>query len=177
MPNPASSGTGYLAVSSWIQLWGEAEAWRYMDALHKNISKYTHSGSKPCNQAASGEVVVGIAFDTRASALKSRGAPIEVVLPQEGVGWDLEGFAIVKESRNMNAAMALADWASGADAMDLYARNFAIVAASGTGRSKPYLPNDYETRLVRNDFNWAAANRDRILREWLRRYDCKSEPR
>jgi iron(III) transport system substrate-binding protein len=46
MPNPASSGTGFLDVSSWIQIMGEEKAWEYMDALHENIGIYTHSGSK-----------------------------------------------------------------------------------------------------------------------------------
>src|SRR5437867_5669375 len=37
MPNPASSGTGFLDVSSWLQIFGEAEGSKYMDALHENI--------------------------------------------------------------------------------------------------------------------------------------------
>src|SRR5262245_64745728 len=36
MPNPASSGTGFLDVSSWLQLFGETEGWKYMDALHQD---------------------------------------------------------------------------------------------------------------------------------------------
>ena len=47
MPNPNSSGTGFLDVSSWIQIMGEDKAWKYMDDLHKNVGVYTHSGSKP----------------------------------------------------------------------------------------------------------------------------------
>jgi iron(III) transport system substrate-binding protein len=31
--------------------------------------------------------------------------------------------------------------------------------------------------LAKNDFQWAAANRDRILAEWTKRYDAKSEPK
>ena len=46
MPNPASSGTGFLDVTGWLQMWGEADAWKYMDALHQNIAQYTHSGSQ-----------------------------------------------------------------------------------------------------------------------------------
>ena len=46
MPNPNSSGTGYLDVSSWLQIFGEDGGWDYMDALHQNIARYTHSGSK-----------------------------------------------------------------------------------------------------------------------------------
>ena len=51
---PNSSGTGFLDVSSWLQMFGEFKGWEYMDALDLNISHYTHSGSKPCKQAASG---------------------------------------------------------------------------------------------------------------------------
>ena len=54
MPNPNSSGTGFLDVSSWLQPWGEEKGWKFMDGLHKNIAWYTHSGSKPCKQAARG---------------------------------------------------------------------------------------------------------------------------
>ncbi|WP_204280264.1 ABC transporter substrate-binding protein, partial [Raoultella ornithinolytica] len=43
MPHPASSGTGFLIVSSWIQIMGEEAAWRYMEALHRNVALYTHS--------------------------------------------------------------------------------------------------------------------------------------
>jgi iron(III) transport system substrate-binding protein len=41
--------------------------------------------------------------------------------------------------------------------------------------SPAYLPRDLEARLIRNDFAFAARNRDRILAEWLRRYGAKAE--
>src|SRR5690606_16398668 len=34
MPNPASSGTGFLDVSAWLQLFGEDKGWAFMDGLH-----------------------------------------------------------------------------------------------------------------------------------------------
>ena len=112
MPNPASSGTGYLDVTAWLQIYGEAEGWKFMDALHENIAQYTHSGSKPCNMAAAGEYVVGISFEYRANANKAKGAPIDLIFPKEGLGWDLEAFAIHKGTKNLAAAKKLADWAS-----------------------------------------------------------------
>jgi iron(III) transport system substrate-binding protein len=39
----------------------------------------------------------------------------------------------------------------------------------------PPLLADYEQRLVKNDFAWSAKNRDKILAEWTKRYDAKSE--
>jgi iron(III) transport system substrate-binding protein len=179
MPNPASSGTGYFDVAAWLQLWGDDSGkgggWKYMDALHQNIGQYTHSGSKPCNMAAAGEYVAGISFEYRGHINKSKGAPIELVFPKEGLGWDLEGFAIYQGTKKLDAAKKLADWASSKDAMLLYGKNFAITAQPGVAPKLANIPADYESRLIKMDFNQSAAGRDRILAEWTRRYDTKSE--
>ncbi|RZS55010.1 putative 2-aminoethylphosphonate ABC transporter substrate-binding protein [Sphaerotilus mobilis] len=181
MPNPASSGTGYFDVVAWLALFGDKDGkgggWEYMDALHANIAQYTHSGSKPCNMAAAGEYVAGISFEYRAQSNKLKGAPIELVFPKEGLGWDLEAFAIHKGTRNIEAARKLADWASSKDAMTLYGKNFALTAQPGVAPKLPNIPADYETRLIKLDFEESAANRERVLAEWLKRYDSKSEAR
>ncbi|MBN8507491.1 MAG: putative 2-aminoethylphosphonate ABC transporter substrate-binding protein [Burkholderiales bacterium] len=181
MPNPASSGTGYFDVTAWLALFGDDNGkgggWKFMDALHENIAQYTHSGSKPCNMAAAGEYVVGISFEYRANANKAKGAPIDLVFPKEGLGWDLEAFAIHQGTKKLDAAKKLADWASSKDAMLLYGKNFAITAQPGVAAPLPNVPKDYEQRLVKMDFGWAAENRERILAEWNKRYNAKSEPK
>jgi iron(III) transport system substrate-binding protein len=181
MPNPASSGTGFFDVTAWLTLWGDkdgkGDGWKYMDALHENIAQYTHSGSKPCNMAAAGEFVVGISFEYRANTNKAKGAPIDLVFPKEGLGWDLESFGIHKGTKKIDAAKKLADWASSKDAMLLYGKNFAITAQPGVAAPLANVPKDYEARLVKMDFTWAAENRERILDEWNKRYNSKSEKR
>ena len=104
MPHPASSGTGYLMVAAWLQMMGEDKGWAYMDALHQNIGVYTHSGSKPCRQAGAGEFPVGLSFEYRANKTKKDGAPIDIVFPREGLGWDVEATAILKASKKQEAA-------------------------------------------------------------------------
>src|SRR5947208_14100516 len=104
MPNPASSGTGFLDVTSWLQLFGEAEGWKYMDALHQNIGVYTHSGSKPCTMAGAGEYPIGVSFEFRAARQKRQGAPIDIVFPSEGSGWEMDVTAIVKGAKQLEAA-------------------------------------------------------------------------
>ncbi|HEX9703519.1 MAG TPA: extracellular solute-binding protein, partial [Rhodospirillales bacterium] len=98
MPNPNSSGTGFLDVSSWLQLWGEDKGWKFMDGLHQNISRYTHSGSAPCKLAAAGEIPIGISFAYRVVKSIEEGAPLRLVLPSEGLGWEVEAFAIVRNT-------------------------------------------------------------------------------
>jgi len=52
-----------------------------------------------------------------------------------------------------------------------------VLAMPGMAKPLEYVPADYEKRLIKNDFAWSAKNRDKILAEWLKRYDGKSEPK
>jgi iron(III) transport system substrate-binding protein len=176
MPNPASSGTGYLDVSSWLQMMGEDEGWAFMDALHENIATYTHSGSKPCTMAAAGEYPIGVSFAFRAARLIDQGAPLTVVVPEEGIGWDMEASAIVKGTDEPEAARRLVDWAVSDEAMAIYAENYAVLANESMEKPVPNYPEGVKAKLIENDFEWAANNRARILEEWQSRYEAKSEP-
>jgi iron(III) transport system substrate-binding protein len=177
MPNPNSSGTGFLTIAGWMGAMGEAQAWQYMTRLHDNIQLYTHSGSAPCNNAARGEYAVGLSFDMRSVALKNQGAPIEIIIPTDGVGFDLEATAILRGTRNLAAAQRLADFAVSRPAMELYGRYYALLALPGVEPTVRGYPAEFAERLVNADFREIAGNRDRILREWAQRFDGKSAPR
>lgn len=175
MPNPNSSGTGFLDVSSWLQIFGESEGWAYMDKLHQNIGTYTHSGSKPCKMAAAGETPIGISFAFRAAKSKKEGAPLDIVFPTEGLGWDMEATAIVKGTDKLEAAKTLVDWSVSRKANEMYNEGYAVVAMPGVAKPVEFFPANAESLMIDNDFAWAAKNRATILAEWQKRYDGKSE--
>jgi iron(III) transport system substrate-binding protein len=177
MPNPNSSGTGFLDVSSWIQMWGEKDAWTYMDGLHQNIARYTHSGSAPCKQAAAGEIPIGVSFAYRGFKSKAEGAPLEIIAPAEGLGWDLEAFAIVRNTKNLDAAKKLADWSVSKEAADLYIDGYEVTAYPGIVGKYQQEQAPFVKAMIKNDFNWAGRARLKILDEWAKRYDAKSEPK
>jgi iron(III) transport system substrate-binding protein len=147
MPHPASSGTGYLTVSAWMQIMGEKAAWEFMDKLHDNIAVYTHSGS------------------------------IDIVLPKEGAGWELEATSIVKGTKNLELAKKVADWGASKQASELYSKYYAIVAEPSVKNTPPNYPTNAEQAMVKNDFLWMAENRERILAEWSKRYESKAAPK
>jgi len=176
MSNPASSGTGFLSVSGVLQNKGEKEGWSYLDALNKNIAQYVHSGSKPCKIAGTGEYPIGISFDYRAVKQKNAGEPIEAVFPKEGSGWDIEANALVKKPNIKPAAKVFLDWAISPDVSKLYAESFPVTAVKTDVPIPKGYPADPLAQLeAKNDFNWAAQNREAILAEWTKRYDSKSE--
>ncbi len=177
MPNPNSSGTGFLDVSAWIQMFGDEDAWKFMDGLHENIAAYTHSGSKPCKMAGAGETVIGVSFEFPGSKAKSAGAPIDIIFPEEGSGWEAEATAIIAGTANLEAAKKLVDWSVTKEANEMYNVGYAVVAYPGIAKPVEHLPSDIPAKMIKNDFEWAANNRKAILTEWQKRYDAKSEPK
>lgn len=175
MPNPSSSGTGFLNVSGWLQLMGKQQAWVFMDALHQNIASYSYSGSRPCEQAAAGDYVVGISLPSRGASLKSVGAPIDIIIPAEGIGWELQGVAIAKATKNLTDAQTFVDWAVTEAAMNAYAARAEIVAYPVKTPKPKNLPSELTSRLIKNDFSWASENQTDIINEWRTRYNSKTE--
>jgi iron(III) transport system substrate-binding protein len=173
MPDPASSGTGYIAVAAWLQLFGQDKGWQFMDALDKNVTEYAHSGSKPCKDAARGETPIGISIDYRAAQMKAQGYPIAVVVPSEGVGFDVEATGLIQGTPHEKAAKAFVDWAFSDDAMRLYAENFSVVGAKGFAHAIPDLPADYPAHLANIDLGRMARDRDRVVAAWSARYGAR----
>lgn len=177
MPNPASSGTGYQAVYAWLQIMGEKGGWEFMDKLHENVANYTHSGSAPCVLAGKGERTIGIGFDMRGAKEKTGGAPIDIILAKEGAPWDMEATAIVKGTKNLAAAQKLADFAVSKGAYELYGKYYAIVGYPGMNPAPPNYPPSADAAMVKIDLSKMGAERARILAEWTKRYDNKSDPK
>lgn len=174
MPHPASSGTGYFHVSAWIQTFGEEKAWAFMDRLHENIAMYVHSGAQPCRLTAAGEFPVGISAEISAAEVRHKGAPVVGLLMKEGGGWEMDTAAILKGTKNPEAARRLMDFAASRKANELYATFVSQVAMPGIASTIPDYPEGVAESMIKNDFAWASANRARILAEWTRRYEGKA---
>ncbi|MDC5706201.1 putative 2-aminoethylphosphonate ABC transporter substrate-binding protein [Vibrio europaeus] len=172
MPNPASSGTGYMQVSAWLQNMGEDKAWNYMRELDKNIAHYTHSGSKPCVQAGMGEVAIGISMASRGAKLKTQGAPLAVITPK-GIGWESEAVGLVKES---DAAKRVVDWSISKAANELYIEMYPVVGHKDVKATASNFPN-VEANMAKMDFAQMGSKRADILAAWSAKFDAKSEPK
>ena len=177
MPSPLSSGTALLAVNGWLSVFGEQGGWDFMDKLHANIAQYGHSGSAPCRQAGSGEVVIGISYATPGVKLINEGAPISIVLPSEGLGWEVEATAIVKGARNLVDAKVMADWMSSRPAAEISAKFLPMTAYDDINALPRNYPVGEREKLLNMDFAKLAASREAIMAEWQRRYGTKVAPR
>jgi len=110
MANPNSSGTAFTVLATLIQLLGEEEAFNYLAALSRNIPHFTTSGAAPVKAAARGETGIGISFIHDAVTQKLSGAPMVIVAPCEGTGYEIGAVSIVKGARHPEAARLFVDF-------------------------------------------------------------------
>lgn len=96
MPNPKSSGTGYLFLKGLVNAWGEDEAFAYFDRLTENILQYTSSGSGPVNALVQKEAAIGLGMTSQAVTQINEGVSLEIVFFEEGSPYTLYGQAIIK---------------------------------------------------------------------------------
>jgi len=167
--DPNSSGTSYTMLATMVQLLGEAEAFEYLKKLHRNVNQYTKSGSSPIKAAAQGETTVGIVFMHDAVTMAVRGAPIKVVAPCEGTGYEVGSMSIIKGARNLESAKRFYDWALTAAAQSLGAKAEAYQVPSNKGAATPsQAPKLGEIKLIDYDFAkyGTSAERKRLLEKW-----------
>lgn len=174
MPNPASSGTGFLQIASLLIMLDpdyknkpveENKAWDFLKELDKNMGQYIKSGSKPAKLTAAGEYAIGCSFAFVYSSLKKKGFPVVMVMPEEGAGFELEANALLKGAKNEAAAKKFLDWAIGQTAMERYAKYKLGVSYPGiTGPAD--LPALDSIKLAPMDFPWQSKNRTQILEVW-----------
>jgi len=69
----------------------------------------------------------------------------------------------------------LMDWSISRKAMEMYNTAYAVVGMPGVAKPVKHFPPTLLEKMIVNDFEWAANNRKKILAEWLKRYDSKSD--
>lgn len=167
--DPNTSGTSYTMLATLVQLMGEEPAFTYLKALHRNVNQYTRSGAAPARAAATGETLVGITFLHDAVTQKVNGAPVELVAPCEGTGYEIGSMSIIRGARNLDNAKRFVDWALSAEAQAIGAEAKAYQLPSNRNAPiPPQAPRFENIKLIDYDFaRWgSAAERTRLLSRW-----------
>ncbi len=169
--DPNTSGTAYTMLATLVQLMGEEPAFTFLKALHRNVNQYTRSGAAPARAVATGETLVGITFLHDAVTQKIAGAPIEIVGPCEGTGYEIGSMSIIRGARNMENAQKFYDWALSPEAQAIGETAGAYQLPSNRATPiPPQAPRFENIRMIDYDFaKWGDAKvRDALINRWER---------
>jgi len=170
MPDPSSSGTGYLQIAAILQGMGDDAGWQLIKDLDPNMAQYTTSGSRPCRMAQVGEYAIGASLSFVAMQSIEQGYPVEMVIPADWAGFELEASGLMKGSRNLEDAKRFLDWTLSPSAANIYSEYKAIITLPNVPRSpmadKAGLPENLTEVLFPMDFAKSGGERDAILNTW-----------
>ncbi len=112
MPNPKSSGTGYIFLLNMVNERGEEAAFAYFDRFAENISGqgFTTSGSGPVKALVTGEAAIGLGMTFQAVQSINEGSDFEILFFEEGAPWSSYSSAVVAGRETNKAVMEVFDY-------------------------------------------------------------------
>jgi iron(III) transport system substrate-binding protein len=152
------SGTGLSIAMTMFDAYG----WEFLDKLHANIFQYQSSGSAPARQAAQGEVVIGLTYDTAIVQQIRAGQPIEIIYG--GLSPNvLEGAGLVAKGPNPKEGKLFMDFLFGPEAGKAFAPFVGIGVTPGV--------SNVDTSKVKMWKMRKPIDAETFKREWAAKYE------
>lgn len=183
LPNPETSATATNFLATQKYRFGypdnldSAGLEAFLKAFDKNVCQYTKSGSGPSKMVGPGECVVGISFLHDGVAQIANGYDnIQLIVPEDGTGFEVGAAAMVKNDKNPNAAKLFVEFCLTADCVNMgkdYQSMQNLVITEEAGAIQPELLKTYglddlsKLKLVPYDVSDVAPKLKDWTAEWL----------
>lgn len=164
MPDPKSSGTGYMFFKSLVNAWGEEKAVEYFEKLAENVLQFTESGNGPVNALVQEEVAIGLGMIANAATqITENGAPLEIVFFAEGAPFSTYGQAMVNGKNEKSYVK---------EVFDFLVNEYNYVSCQKWAPEKIYKDKDFNTDNFPTDIKYSdmsndtTAEKERLLKLW-----------
>jgi len=167
LPSPITTGGGYIFIATQVFRFNkdEAKAMDYMKRFHANIAQYPGTAPQAIQLVSQGQFVAAPnwAHDILTEKVKNPG--VELAIPK-GTGYEIGAVSVIKGTKNPVAAKAFVDWVLTKEAGELNVKLSNRVSVRADVPPAPGAPTLTSVELVNYDRDWAAANKDRLLKLW-----------
>jgi iron(III) transport system substrate-binding protein len=169
-PSPRTSGTAFMINYSFLQLYGEKEGWKYLEALDKNMAFYTKSGNAPTDLVGRGEYMLGLTADENVLKRINDGYPLQWVIPAEGIGYEGNYCTILKGTKKFALCKKIMDYLGTEDASE-------FLASMGYIPPRPGIPSALygaaKPKFIKVDHAWAVKNKKKVVKQWKSKFMMK----
>ena len=161
LSHPASSGTAYTIVPALVTVHG----WDYVAAVLAN-ARLTDSSETSFKWLKDGEVAAGFIFEKMLLDYVSAGAPLKLVVPEEGVIQQADGLGLVAGAPHPAEAAAFLEWMAGAEAHEIVRAKLGRRSARRGVAPSPGLMDLAGVTVIQPDVQWITTQRDDILKRF-----------
>lgn len=155
MPSPLTSGAALIHAATLTS--NLKDGWGYYEKLKDNGALAAGGNGDILKSVAGGEKLYGMIVDFMPIREKAKGAPVEFVFPKEGVSAVTEPVAILKTTKNPEAAKAFVDFLLSEDGQKLALKQGYIAALPSVPLPPGYPPRD-AIKIMKFDPAEALAN-------------------
>ncbi|MBI3913644.1 MAG: extracellular solute-binding protein [Chloroflexi bacterium] len=166
-PDPMRNVGGYVFLATQVFRFArdEAKAMEFMKRLHVNITQYVRNASDGIKLVVQGKAIACPAWRYEILAEKAKGTSIELVMP-ENSSYEIGAISIVKDAPNLGGARSFLDWLLTREAGELIVKILNRVSVLKEVAPPPGALTLEQLKLVNYDRQWAAENKDRLLKAW-----------
>jgi iron(III) transport system substrate-binding protein len=165
--SPITTGGGYIFIATQVFRFNKNEtmAMDYMKKLHANIGSYNSQSPAAILSVSQGEFAAAPNWAHDILTERKKNPQVELVVPK-GTGYEIGAVSIIKGTKNLPAAKAFVDWVLTKPAGELNVQLSNRVSVRSDVAPAPGAPTLTSVELVNYDRDWAAANKDRLLKLW-----------
>ncbi len=163
MPNPKSSGTGYILLKSLSNAWGEDKALAYFDNISNNVLQFTSSGSGPVKALVNKEAAIGLGMPAQAVLEINKGANLEILFFKEGAPYTAYAAAVIKGKETRKPVREVFEYIE----TKLIEDNNKLFFPDKIYKDKNFTMKNYPTNIVYADMkNSTIEEKERLLTKW-----------
>ena len=164
MPNPKSSGTGYMFLKALVNSMGEDEAFAYFDRLSENILQFTSSGAGPVNSLVSGETVIGLGITSQAVTQINEGVNLKIIYFEEGAPYSYLGYGVIKGKEDRECVKEVFDFLYGT----LILEHCQLFYPEQIYKDATFEIENYPSDITYADMsNNSIEEKERLLSKWM----------
>lgn len=159
------SGSAYIQYATVLQAFSDEAAGmeKYKEML-ANFVLSDSSGAVP-RLVNDGELAVGVTLEDAALRYKEGGGPVQLVYPSEGTAVAPDAVALIKGAPNPDNAKAFIDFILSTEGQEIVAK-LGRRPVRGDVKSNAALAPLSDIKDINYDFEWAAKERDRLMKTW-----------
>ena len=153
-----------------VQALGEEKAFDLIRRIHVNVNKYMRRAGNAARAVARGEATVAAAFVFTVTQEIVDGFPVKLIVPCEGVAYDVLAMSIVSKARNSDVARTFYEWALTPGSLDIgYRFSYWQMPAHRSAELPLRVLNTDEVKVIDSDLNrFGTSERRRLLDRWDR---------
>ena len=170
MGHPTQSSAARATLLALVQALGEEKAFDLIRRIHVNVNKYMRRAGNAARAVARGEATVAAAFVFTVTQEIVDGFPVKLIVPCEGLPYDVLAMSIVSNARNAEDARAFYEWALTPESLQIaYKFSYWQMPAHRNAELPVRVLNTDQAKLIDVDVaRFGTAERRRLFDRWNR---------